>query len=352
MTGPFEATVNLLTESVPADEIVKTLNGLIKSNNGLWKSEKQAQFILRHVDSSQSDLAKRWARTVREYKPKEHLVYHAATSLGFARMRRDKVRYVSWFFLIDDQGVVLRARGEVNHAKGDRETEFSASAETNWKRPRNVSGLSFDLSGDKKRKEAERQRQIEKNKDVIDLIKKIPNWNKQDIFVDFIDKLKAGFTLTPRQMTTITNNLPSDDLELPEDPEKALSEFYDAVTKKLVPAWEKAYRKAGAPENGKEIKEVWKRFVKSNSFPKPEDHWVFDDLWQSMDAAYRGNLFRDTPGTAGVAGSVHFFVEMKQQIGSRRRTKKALSWVAVLPLYTSLAEKVTPYLIEREFFSR
>lgn len=175
---------------------------MIKNNDGLWKSEKQARFLKKQLDlpALKSAKATAWAQK-NGYHGK---VFSTMSRIeGFGTRTISKIRYFSQVFVVDDGGVLVRGKVKVVHAKedGGRFYQDWDNVTVNWRRTKEPTIMAPDL-------DAERAAQIEKNRPMMDLITRIPGWEDKDILDDFMSQLKSGRPLSPKQQAVLQKMMP------------------------------------------------------------------------------------------------------------------------------------------------
>lgn len=202
-----DSLASALHEGLSPIDAAKTFGTLAKFGGGLWKSEKQARFLLNAIDSPQfkDRGAEAWAN--------KHGFEGQAFSVmqrieGYGARDASKTRYWAQVFVVDKYGVVARGKVKVIHPKGDER------------------GLSLDwtdVTVDFKRTakpeigvdiHAELRAAVEKNKPNIDLIKTIPGWESKDILVDFLRQLEGGRPLSLGQLAVVQKMVPDKELFL------------------------------------------------------------------------------------------------------------------------------------------
>lgn len=285
----------------PVADLGKSLNTLVKYNEGLWKSPKQGKFL--HQLARQNNLstseAMKWAKGTGRYDTRDRNAQ--AISLiqvdpRFGKRTQSKIRYYGQFFLIDGQGVVARAAVKVDHATQKAKVE---TAKTTFLRE--AQGESVDPMGEAEEKERQRKAQIPKNKDLIERIKTIPRWDQQ-LFKDFVETLERGYTLSPKQMAIVDRELPTPIVDV--DLHQALKDLagLDKVVEKVVDhlvgihkgweveeqaAWDAAdeqQRRWKTPPKAisGDLARTWAKY-KAGTFEDPLNY-----LWTSLEGVLQG----------------------------------------------------------------
>jgi hypothetical protein len=201
-------------------DTAKSLDRLIKTNEGRWASEKQARFLLDRIDKQLKEIRasragkhdddERWAeRKGWSYPRHRTFVYEKLLGSVGGRsvgLSTSKARYVANVYVVDGSGVVFKGKVKVQHAseaKGiphkllfDQVTpEFERTGEA---------GPAVDP-------EAERKAAAEKNRPLIDRIKRSPDYESQNILQSFVGQLEDGRGLSDKQMAILLKYLPDDE---------------------------------------------------------------------------------------------------------------------------------------------
>ena len=191
----------------PLDDTMKSLSALAKFNNGLWKSEKQARFLLDTVRRIKPDAgAKAWLA----HAGLKGWIITQFVKLPYAKSDPTKVRYVGRVAVVDGGGVVFLGTAKVKHLSQDNTTVDIDYGTLKDAFKREVTPvLVIDVDAEDAAQAAARVAQAEKNKPDIDLIQSIPGWEKRDILVSFLDQLKAGYQLSPNQKLVVQKYAPA-----------------------------------------------------------------------------------------------------------------------------------------------
>lgn len=184
----------------PLDDAMKSLSGLAKFNSGVWKSEKQARFLLNTLRYIKPDAA---AKAWLAQSGMKGRVYVQFVKLPYAKNDPTKVRYVGRIAVVDGGGVVYLGTAKVKHLSQDNNTvEIDYSSLKDSFTREVTPTLVIDV-------DAELAAQAEKNKPDIELIKSIPDWESKDILVSFVQQLSAGKQLSPNQKLVIQKFMPA-----------------------------------------------------------------------------------------------------------------------------------------------
>ena len=182
------------------EDMSRSMNSLIKYNDGLWKSEKQARFLKKQLGMLKSAPATAWAQK-NGYQGQAFATMSRIE--GFGTRTISKIRYASQVFVVDDGGVLVRGKVKVIHATqdGGRFSQDWDNVTVNWRRTKEPTIMAPDL-------EAERKDQLEKNRPMKDMITRIPGWEDKDILVDFMSQLERGQALSPKQTSVLQRMMP------------------------------------------------------------------------------------------------------------------------------------------------
>lgn len=234
------------------DDWARSLNGLIRSTQGLWKSDRQAKFLLKQLKSHHRRLVRdrspaiTWAKRYKWFDLDTMIVFSHVEMLPFGRRDKSKIRYGAWFYVLDEYGVRAKARAEYIHAKGGDDFKgISGKAKLEFKRPdRLIGDVVVPVSGVESAEEAwdrrqkERAENVAKNKTLIDGLKSHPDYHDRDILQSFVEQLEEGHTLSPKQMYIVNKFLGTDqDLGVGDKSEwsSLWEEFLQLYVSKLVP---------------------------------------------------------------------------------------------------------------------
>lgn len=198
------------------EELPRSLHGLVRSNGGRWKSEAQARFLLRlvaQVGRNPSPEMLRWAHAQPEYDADQFVVGFTQFIEGFGHQDPTKVRYSGSLFLVDGQGVVVRAKAKVQHQRPS-EGEYVVqllpeTAEVDFRRAEG-SGHSFDIRDELRREEAETRTRIETNRPTVEKIKAVRDWESNSFLVSIVSQLERGGTLSEKQKVMLDRIVPVD----------------------------------------------------------------------------------------------------------------------------------------------
>lgn len=206
----FEA---IISEALfDSGDALKSLNSLIKRNDGEWKSEAQAKFLLKQLKANyQTKEAVAWAQKQGLYHKGAIAIEVTKRIEGFGYKDPSKVRIMANVFVLDGSGVIARAKFKFKHFKKATQTAEGidwGTGKITFQRKEEPSKKYVDIEkeeADELRKEKERKAEARKQ---MDLIKKIPGWEDKNIFLDFMDRLIGGWPLTPNQLAVVKENLP------------------------------------------------------------------------------------------------------------------------------------------------
>jgi len=231
-----------LTEALASDDMSKSLNSLIKYNNGEWKSDRQAKYLLVQMrDRHQTPDALKWARRQKFFSKGMVVVPVVTTIQGYGRQDPTKIRYSAQVFVLDGSGVVARYKFKYKHYSAKNKASQGidwSSGKTTYERKEAPGKQYVDLEQEdakKARKEAADKKVADKQ---IALIRRIPDWTEKKILVDFMGRLEDGWPLTPNQLAVVQGMSP-DDIFVGDKKQwiKTYDEFKTLVTNKVLTPW-------------------------------------------------------------------------------------------------------------------
>lgn len=301
-------------------ELSESLRKLAKFNDGFWKSERQAAYLLRVLvteSKSTSPAAKRWAKGIPGYTP-DAFVFDSIESLshlGYGKRDPSKIRMMAWLFVVDDQGVLAQAKAKVRHPKGGATSEddyrvLPETIETTFVRPRGAVGdVSVDMRGKLQQEEDERQERIRANQPLIDKIKAVPYWDDKEILRSFVEQLEAGHELSERQKVTLDNIIP-ESVEFDAESWRRIKGENDRILDRVVipvliegehalareiPDYEPA---------DKEIRRWWSEYMRGGT-PDQQANWATLTFTEFLDAIDKQVPRRSWTYTADVADQMY-----------------------------------------------
>lgn len=236
------------------DDTFRSLDGLVRSNDGLWKSDRQARFLLNRITGPayRNRAAEDWAR---KQGYRGHVIANIALDERYGRRDLSKVRYYGNVYVIDDGGVVMRGKLKINHAKSERgQYEFDVdwgATKLEFERKKNPT-IVVDVEG-------ERKAAVKKNQPDIELIKTIPGWESRDILVDFIRQLENGHPLSLGQRGVVQRMIPEKAIFLGQKEEwkKTWDRYAKLIGDVVVPALRDYHM-----EQEREFEQKYQRFRK------------------------------------------------------------------------------------------
>jgi hypothetical protein len=363
---------NVVAYGQQPGDLLRSFNTLAKYNDGLWKSEKQGKFLWTWADHDKflqaGKEAVAWAKQTGWHDPsdkKQRVLQFIHVMEQFGKRDPTKIRYTGTFVLIDGTGVLAIAGFKVQHPKAGEETApepIAGTAKTRFVRDRSVvSPINVDPAGDAAREKA---KQLKLNEPVIKAIESIPDWQGQEIFVDFHDILMAGGTLSPGQMRVIDRNVPLPVMNVgpPDELLAKMDEMDRWVERVFIPKTSEAWKQIDEDSYQKSLQEVERGYSKSPS--KKEDtpaqikkEWadykagktksmqgydylaVFHDLRDYISDALKINLYRALKGSRGLSaedGYPAFRVALNDALPKLKRgkppTKTQMVWLRAMLL--------------------
>jgi len=331
-------------------ELIKSLHSLVKYNQGLWKSDRQAKYLMRELSTTRSILARPgddaygWAQRQSEFDSRtDYVVSSLSTIGGYGKKDPSKIRYTGVFFIVDGHGVKIRAKAKVHHPTRERPEVFlTGQATVNFTR-QDTGEVFLDQREEERRIEEERQQTLRANQPFIDQIKTIPGWQSKDILQSFLDQLERGHPLSVRQKGVLQRMLPSGTAMDFGDPDEWLASLarIDQVVKTcILPTLGEIYDEIvgdGGPSSS-ELRQEWATYSRGGEI-------TFGLTTDIMDifSELTGNRF----GTFAVGYNYH---EMRDKIETaadkQRRNKRltknllnAIKWVSKL---ANALRSVTP----------
>jgi len=299
------------------DDLLRSFNTLAKYNDGLWKSEKQGRFLWSWADGDDllkpSNAAAAWAKSTGWYdrSDKRQRLLQFISLLGqYGKRDPTKTRFTGTFVLIDGTGVLATAGFKVKHVKKGEDSAFDpvpGSAKTRFVRDRKVvPPLNVDPAGDAAREQA---KQLKANEPVIKAIESIPNWQSQDIFVDFHDILMAGGTLSPNMMRVVERNVPLPVMNVGDADDVATKmEACDRWIEKVLPIIMDGFD----AEQGAKIKQHWTQYragtyADPNATTTPYMLYPFIILSKFFEDYLKFKFIRYFKGSRGVNWQVDYW---------------------------------------------
>jgi hypothetical protein len=194
-----------LTEGMNDDDIAKSLYSLVKYNDGHWKSEKQAKFLQSRLKHEHTTHIQSWMKG-HHYQGKGFL--YVSKIPGTGTRDTSKARYMAKLFIWDTGGVSHVIRMKYVHAKKGQQgfyVDWKDKGKETWKRTKEPV-VQVDL-------EKETAIKARANAPMIAKIQEIPNWENNNLLRSFISQLKAGRTLSFKQLNILNRMNPSAEKE-------------------------------------------------------------------------------------------------------------------------------------------
>ena len=125
----MEFYTNSYGEELDKDKFI-TLQSLMKKNNGQWKSEKQAKFLLNRW-TTKMELSECWIGwNVPDYQGKKYIIVDGYTSFSHGKGRGQVP--IGYLYEVDEKGVVKRYR--VRYSRTSHAGYSLKSVEEDWSR--------------------------------------------------------------------------------------------------------------------------------------------------------------------------------------------------------------------------
>lgn len=364
-------------QQFPSD-LLRSFRTIAKYNDGLWKSEKQGNFLWKWAAGkmiSKTREAENWAKQTGWHDPKDRkqlACQFVTVDDRFGKRDPTKIRYNGAYVLIDGTGVLAIASVKVQHPKAGQELQTAvtipATAKTTFTRDHNVvPPINVDPAGDEARRTAE---QVRKNEPIIKAIESIPDWQSQKIFVNFHDILMAGGTLSPNMLRVVERNVPLPVMNVgsADDVLKKMQELDDWVERNFLPrftevmqendriAYERdlqeherspnLWKKPEIEDSKARINRAWQEYRagKIETGNESSESWVFSGLMRYAEEALKFNLFRHIKGARGASafdGYPMFRAQVTKAVPKLKRgkapSKTAVVWIrAMLALHDKL----------------
>lgn len=345
------------------EDWAKSLNSLVRSNQGLWKSERQAKYLVKRLKSHHKKLVRgrspaiKWAKRYKWFDIDSMIVFaHVSHLSQFGHKERSKIRYAAWFYVIDEYGVKAKARAEYAHAKGGGDFKgLTGKAKLEFKRRARVTGdVRVPISGVESAEEAwdrmheERQKNIAKNKKMIDALKSHPEYDDKYILQSFVEQLEEGRTLSPKQMYIVNKMLDTDmdlGVGMKNDWSSWWQELLQLYVSKLVPNMIKSpiFDEVADADHREELREGSIEYLEKGIKPGSMTGyplWAMSEVESVLSTlAPRVRSIRQQQG----------LVEMSQQVQRslkrKKPTKKALGYLRDLKDLVKALRDASPQAI-------
>lgn len=198
-----------MTQQTTDVELMQSLNALVKSNGGRFKSPAQARFLYKKLDyagykqSAPQHLAQQWVKN-----PNDILVGLSGRIESFGKRTASKVRYYGFVYVVDGGGVVMRAKAKVQAGKGTgAESQFGGQIvgveAPNFVREGDAPTL-YDAHGERKAMEARAQ----KHAPLISKIQSIQGYQGNNFLQSLVGQLQTGHELSAGQERALARMMP------------------------------------------------------------------------------------------------------------------------------------------------
>lgn len=318
-----------LLSSLTPEDLIRSLNGLIKSKGGQFSSDRQAKFLWQAAKS----FAKAVPSFVELWAHRFHTGENSFSTLimtfdpRFGRSDPTKIRYYAYAYVIDGAGVVAAAKVKIAHPKGGvGQAEPESIGETIFERKEPATPLYDHAEFERAEEE-----KVRKNKPMIDEIKKLPGYDDQEILQSFVQWLETGRPLTPGQLGVLRKFMPVEvgnvgEWKVMRDESFHLTEhklvepvlkFYNELLHKVKPE-----EKDGVEYMLKEVHDAWAEF---KAAPK-----INFEVYHGMYA----NELAEVAGwkkPSGVTGFYDVLAKMDQLVKrGQKAPRTALKFVSVM----------------------
>lgn len=214
-------------------DLVRSLNALIKTNQGKFKSPKQAEFLYKKlVKHRNKNLEKSWGKKWIKNDPSAFALGYTEQLRQFGRRDISKIRYAGRVYVIDGGGVIAAAKADVRHPKkGSGDTFQLVGGKDIVFERRGKAPILYDAE----KAFQEKMAKAKENEPLIKKIEAVPGYNDNDFLQDMVWNLSLGRKLTPGQLRVVNKFIPVE-METKEqaDLEKLYQEGIDLLEKKVI----------------------------------------------------------------------------------------------------------------------
>jgi len=314
-------------------EVLDSISKL-KFNNGLWRSEKQAEFLLNNLPPDQDPNAVAWMEQM-GLKGKAYFIMKSLDNYGHQDI--SKIRMVGEVVIVDGGGLVATGTVKINHPNKSKGIDDFVPA---WDRFVEISFLRkedpviyIDLEEKESIKQKEKEDRFLKAKEELDLLHQIPNWEGVDILVSFEKQLQDGWSLSLKQKAVLQKfvayNLFDEGKEKWKDNMKWFSNY---VVNDLIPyminAWSNDAEWKDVTMKEERIEELKKLREKLKDLGLRKVNTETDYIRDQVEL----NILHDVGVRYPM--SWNFFDDLSDQylkaMKSKNLTKKAVDWMAWL----------------------
>jgi hypothetical protein len=127
-------------------DLYRSLRSLVKSNNGLWKSEKQGKFILRKLASGFDKISPQLMKIIKKIRTPEGtrgIILTSTVYSGGGQFGR-KSRVLDYAYWVDSHGIIQEAKlARKYYDKMGGGSELSGQIKKTWSRPASL-GIEVD----------------------------------------------------------------------------------------------------------------------------------------------------------------------------------------------------------------
>ena len=187
------------------DDLTRSLNALIKTNQGKFKSPKQAEFLYKKLKGLRdAHLEQGWAK--KWIKNDSVFAFGYVKKLKqFGRTDLSKIRYAGRVYVIDGGGVIVAAKAHVEHPKGGQQGFFKiiGGKDIVFERKGHVPMLYDAIQAGR-----DKLARAKQNEPLIKKIEAVPGYEDNDFLQDMVFNLLAGRKLTPGQMRVVDKFVP------------------------------------------------------------------------------------------------------------------------------------------------
>ena len=228
-----------LCEEVTDADLMKSLQTLIKYNQGKFKSSAQAAFLYKSLLQHQSPTAQSWGQRWMT-DPNAIAVQLTSRIEGFGRRTISKVRMFGFLYVVDGAGVLRAAKAQIDHSKGGSAITVTGAKDELFQRHGETPVL-YDRQAELKAQDARAQ----SNAPMISKIQGVPAYNTNDFLQSLVGQLQSGRKLSPAQQGALAKYMPVDMGDATEW-KAAFEKGVKLIDTRIAGPWVKAMREKAA----------------------------------------------------------------------------------------------------------
>jgi hypothetical protein len=345
------------TQEMAHSDFLKTVYALIKHNDGKWKSEKQARFLLNTFKHQSGREVSNWAKENHPgFDPKKQMaVVFMRPIEGYGTVTASKRRYSALIAIVDGGGIVATYKPKVKHAtKTDRqERVLYDDVEPKWKRASGEkSEHQVDLKAEEEKAWQEKKKQLKENEPHIKAIEKVQDWEQDEILDSFMFQLRNGQKLSPKQLGLLRDKLPKGAVDIGDTQQWAdtMSNVERVITDVIIPAYSKVMDELSPGNDWQEKMTEWWSGIISGKTPSDETNWQGSYLDNALSYIHpKASMYEHRMGEhAGYFGRLREQVNLAVKKGNKA-TKKSLKFVQYATVLWRHLEGLTPEVARERF---